>query len=92
MPQTEGEHAMSDHPIPENPDPRLTTDQAAREANVGLHTIRRAYMNGHLTVQRFGRGRGIRIKRSELLKWIDAGGRTDERPLPVTAGVRAVRR
>lgn len=83
---------MSEQPLPENPDPRLTTDQAAREANVGLHTIRRAYGNGHLTVQRFGRGRGIRIKRSELMKWIDNGGRTDERPLPAAAVVRAVRR
>jgi len=81
---------MTEQPLPENPDPRLTTDQAAREANVGLHTIRRAYGNGHLVVQRFGRGRGIRIKRSELLKWIDAGGKTDEAPLPAAA-VRVVR-
>jgi excisionase family DNA binding protein len=83
---------MSEQPLPDNPDPRLTTDQAAREANVGLHTIRRAYMNGHLVVQRFGTGRGIRIKRSELMKWMDAGGRTDEQPLPAAASVRAVRR
>jgi excisionase family DNA binding protein len=79
--------------VPHNPDPRLTIEQASGEANVSAHTIRRAYNNGHLTVIRFGvGGRGLRIKRSELMKWMDAGGRTDEQQTAAAAAVRVSRR
>jgi excisionase family DNA binding protein len=78
---------MSDTPLP---DPLLTIDQAAREANVSTMTLRRAFRNGHLHVRRFGvDGRGLRILRSALTAWMDAGGRTDEKP-SVAAAVRAV--
>ena len=56
---------------------RLTVAQAAAEAAVSEHTIRRAYAHGHLPVHRFGLGaRSLRIKRSELLAWLEAGGQT----------------
>ena len=56
---------------------RLTVSQSAAEAAVSPHTIRRAYLYGHLRVQRFGvAGRGIRIRRADLLRWLEAGGRT----------------
>jgi excisionase family DNA binding protein len=56
---------------------RLTVQQAAIEAAVSEHTIRRAYVYGHLRIQRFGLGqRALRIKRSELEAWLAAGGKT----------------
>ena len=56
---------------------RLTVAQAAAEAAVSEHTIRRAYVHGHLPVHRFGLGaRSLRIKRSELIAWLEAGGKT----------------
>ena len=55
-----------------------TVAEAAADASVSVHTIRRAYEHGHLRVLRFGvGGRGIRIRRSELAAWLEAGGRTD---------------
>lgn len=62
-------------------DARLTVAQAAAEANVSEHTIRRAYVHGHLRIHRFGLGaRSLRIKRSELQAWLEAGGNTTPRP------------
>jgi excisionase family DNA binding protein len=59
---------------------RLTVAQAAAEAAVSEHTIRRAYVHGHLAIQRFGLGaRSLRIKRSDLLAWLEAGGNTAAR-------------
>jgi excisionase family DNA binding protein len=59
---------------------RLTVAQAAAEAAVSEHTIRRAYVHGHLPVHRFGLGaRSLRIKRSELMAWLEAGGNTAAR-------------
>ena len=59
---------------------RLTVAQAAAEAAVSEHTIRRAYVHGHLAIQRFGLGaRSLRIKRSDLLAWLEAGGQTAAR-------------
>ena len=56
---------------------RLTVAEAATEAKVSEHTIRRAYVHGHLHIQRFGIGqRSLRIKRSDLMKWLEAGGNT----------------
>jgi len=61
-------------------DVRLTVAQAAAEAAVSEHTIRRAYVHGHLPVHRFGLGaRSLRIKRSELIAWLEAGGQTASR-------------
>jgi excisionase family DNA binding protein len=55
-----------------------TVAEAAAEATVSVHTIRRAYEHGHLRVLRFGiGGRGIRIRRADLAAWLEAGGRTD---------------
>jgi excisionase family DNA binding protein len=59
---------------------RLTVAQAAEEAAVSEHTIRRAYVHGHLAIQRFGLGaRSLRIKRRDLLAWLEAGGNTAAR-------------
>lgn len=59
---------------------RLTVAEAAAEAKVSDHTIRRAYVHGHLAIQRFGIGqRSLRIKRSDLVKWLAAGGNTAPR-------------
>jgi predicted transcriptional regulator len=56
---------------------RLTVLQAAAEAGVSEHTIRRAYAGGHLVVKRFGLGaRAIRIRRGDLRAWIEGGGQT----------------
>lgn len=56
---------------------RLTVEEAAEEARVSDHTIRRAYVGGHLLIKRFGVGaRGIRIRRGDLRAWMDAGGQT----------------
>ena len=61
-------------------DARLTVAEAATEAKVSEHTIRRAYVHGHLHIQRFGIGqRSLRIKRSDLLHWLEAGGNTAPR-------------
>lgn len=58
-------------------DARLTVLQAATEAGVSEHTIRRAYAGGHLMIKRFGLGaQRIRIRRGDLRAWIDAGGQT----------------
>jgi hypothetical protein len=58
-------------------DARLTVKEAAEEAFVSEHTIRRAYVGGHLVIKRFGIGaRGIRIRRGDLRAWLDAGGQT----------------
>jgi excisionase family DNA binding protein len=60
---------------------RLTVAEAAKEATVSEHTIRRAYVHGHLAIQRFGIGqRSLRIKRRDLLKWLEAGGSTAPKP------------
>ena len=60
---------------------RLTVAEAATEAKVSEHTIRRAYVHGHLHIQRFGIGqRALRIKRSDLLRWLEAGGNTAPQP------------
>jgi excisionase family DNA binding protein len=59
---------------------RLTVAQAAAEAAVSEHTIRRAYVHGHLAIQRFGLGaRSLRIKRRDLVAWLEAGGQTAAR-------------
>lgn len=59
---------------------RLSVAQAAEEASVSEHTIRRAYVHGHLKIQRFGIGqRSLRIKRSDLMLWLEAGGKTAPR-------------
>jgi len=56
---------------------RLTVAQSAVDVNVSVNTIRRAYESGHLLVQRFGvGGRGIRIRRGDLMAWLAAGGKT----------------
>lgn len=61
-------------------DARLTVAQAAAEAAVSEHTIRRAYVHGHLAIQRFGLGaRSLRIKRRDLMAWLEAGGNTAAR-------------
>src|SRR5262245_42876230 len=63
---------------PADGEKRLTVAEAAADAAVSVHTIRRGYENRHLRVQRFGvGGRGIRIRRADLAAWLDAGGRTD---------------
>ena len=60
----------------------LTVEQAVVETTLSANTIRRAYTNGHLKVVRFGRypgsTRGLRIKRGELRRWLEAGGATGE--------------
>jgi excisionase family DNA binding protein len=59
---------------------RLTVAQAAAEAAVSEHTIRRAYVHGHLPVHRFGLGaRSLRITRRDLIAWLEAGGNTAAR-------------
>lgn len=59
-------------------DYRLTIAEAATEAHVSINTVRRAYVYGHLVVQRFGTGarRGIRVRRGDLMAWLAAGGQT----------------
>jgi excisionase family DNA binding protein len=75
----QGQHTAT-APIGVSADVRLTVQQAAAEAAVSVHTIRRGYENRHLRVQRFGiGGRGIRIRRADLAAWIENGGRTDVR-------------
>jgi excisionase family DNA binding protein len=50
---------------------RLTVGHAAKIANVHEETIRRAYLRGELRVERIGRA--IRIKPSELERWLARG-------------------
>lgn len=61
-------------------DQRLTLAEAAAEVAVSINTLRRAYEHQHLTVQRFGiGGRGIRVRRADLMTWLAAGGKTGPR-------------
>ena len=57
---------------------RLTIAEAAADAHVSVNTLRRAYVYGHLVVQRFGMGarRSIRVRRGDLMAWLAAGGQT----------------
>lgn len=56
---------------------RITLEEAVREAHVSATSIRRAYRNGHLRVQRLGiGGRVLRIRRADLFAWLEAGGMT----------------
>jgi hypothetical protein len=58
-------------------DELLTVTEAADEATVSEHTIRRGYLGGHLKVQRMGMGgRIVRIRRRDLLEWGRNGGNT----------------
>ena len=58
-------------------DELLTVAEAAHEAKVSEHTIRRGYFGGHLRVQRMGMGgRIVRIRRRDLLEWGRNGGNT----------------
>src|SRR5262245_29235917 len=57
----------------------LTVAQAAEEATVSDHTIRRGYYGGHLRGERVGRGSGaggIGIRRRALRGWLEAGANT----------------
>jgi excisionase family DNA binding protein len=58
-------------------DRRLTVTQAADQVQVSDDSIRRAYLAGHLKVERFGaRLRSVRVRESELNRWMAAGGKT----------------
>ena len=50
----------------------LTVQQAAECANCCPETIRRAYIAGHLKVQRFGT-RNLRVFEHDLLTWMEQG-------------------
>jgi transcription initiation factor TFIIIB Brf1 subunit/transcription initiation factor TFIIB len=72
-------------------DQRLTVAEAAHEAAVSEHTIRRAYVYGHLRVSHFGMGRSKRIRRGDLFDWLDAGGKT-AKPVPLKQAPSTARR
>ena len=58
-------------------DPLFTVAQSATAVQVSDDSIRRAYTAGHLKVERFGaRLQCVRIRQSELLAWMTAGGKT----------------
>ena len=57
---------------------QLTLDEAAAEAAASLKTLQRAYVRGHLKIMPFG-ARGKRIRRRDLLAWLDAGAPTEKR-------------
>lgn len=55
----------------------FTVAQAAGAVQLSEDSIRRAYTAGHLKVERFGaRRQGVRIRESELNRWLAAGGKT----------------
>lgn len=56
-------------------DDRLTVEDAAPIAGMSAHTMYRAIRVGHVPPGVFYRiGRNLRISKSRLLQWIDAGG------------------
>ena len=57
---------------------QLTLEEAAAEAAASLKTLQRAYVRGHLKIMPFG-ARGKRIRRRDLLAWLDAGAPTEKR-------------
>ena len=68
---------------PQQPEPvqgfdqRLTVAEAAQIARCSEDTIRRAYTSGHLQVERLGkRLQCVRIRLSELDRWLTDGART----------------
>jgi len=64
-------------PVRSLADPLLTVTQAAATVQISEDSIRRAYTAGHLNVERFGaRLQCVRIRQSELLRWMAAGGKT----------------
>jgi excisionase family DNA binding protein len=64
-------------PVPTLADPLFTVSQAAGAVQVSEDTVRRAYTAGHLKVERFGaRLQCVRIRESELVRWMTAGGKT----------------
>ena len=54
---------------------RLTVAEAATEAKVSEHTIRRAYVHGHLHIQRFGIGQRVVAHQTERSDAVARGGR-----------------
>lgn len=50
----------------------LTVAEAAAEARRSVRTIRRAYRAGKLAAFRDGNGRGVRIRREDLRRWMMA--------------------
>lgn len=63
--------------VPTLADPLFTVTQAAIAVQLSEDSIRRAYTAGHLKVERFGaRLQCVRIRESELLRWMTAGGKT----------------
>ena len=76
MGRAEPDNGFLDHPSYTEPlEPRLTVKEAARALNCCEETIRRAYLTNQLRVERFGR-RSVRIRVSELEKWLARGGPT----------------
>ena len=58
-------------------DRHLTVGQAATAVQLSEDSIRRAYTAGHLKVERFGaRLQCVRVRESELNRWLASGGRT----------------
>lgn len=53
----------------------LKLPDACDEAGTSLKTLQRAYVNGRLKILPFG-ARGIRIRRRDLLEWVEAGAPT----------------
>ena len=58
-------------------DQRLTVADAARVSSLSEDTIRRGYISGHLKIERMGaKLQCIRIRESELDRWLTNGART----------------
>ena len=55
----------------------LKLPDAVEETGASLKTLQRAYVNGRLRIMPFG-ARGIRIRRRDLLAWVEAGAPTDK--------------
>lgn len=55
----------------------FTVAEAAAAVRLSEDSIRRAYTAGHLNVERFGaRLQCVRIRESELNRWMAGGGKT----------------
>ena len=54
----------------------LTLPEACDEASCSLSTLQRAYVRGHLRIMPFG-ARGKRVRRRDLIAWVEAGCPTE---------------
>lgn len=59
----------------------LTLPEACDEAHCSLSTIQRAYVRGHLRILPFG-ARGKRVRRRDLIAWVEAGCPTERQKDP----------